>query len=71
MDSSVLARLELMLERDAEPLRGFVREADNRDWRAFSGWLGLARELERAAANPAPEPGTSPPPERREAPPES
>ncbi|MDX6586810.1 MAG: hypothetical protein QOI31_1283 [Solirubrobacterales bacterium] len=49
MDSRDLIRLELMLKRDAEPLCGFVREADDQEWRAFSGWLALARELEQAS----------------------
>jgi hypothetical protein len=48
MDSPDLNRLQLLLERDAEPVRGFVREAEDHDWRAFSGWLALARELEQA-----------------------
>ena len=48
MDSPDLARLELMLQRNVEPLRGFLREAEDREWRAFSGWLALARELEQA-----------------------
>ncbi len=48
MDPRDLARIELMLERNAEPLRGFVRDAQDPDWREFSGWLALARELEQA-----------------------
>lgn len=48
VDFPDLARLELMLERNVEPLRGFVRTTEDRDWREFSGWLALARELEEA-----------------------
>ena len=55
MDSSDLARLELMLQRNVEPLRGFLREADDDEWRAFSGWLALARELEQAREADDPE----------------
>ena len=48
VDSPDLKRLQLLLERGAEPVRGFVREADDHEWRSFSGWLALARELEQA-----------------------
>ncbi len=44
-----------MLQRNAEPLRGFVREADDQEWRVFSGWLALARELEQAREADDPE----------------
>jgi len=48
MDSADTVRLELMLHSDLEPLRGFVREGEDCEWRAVTGWLGLARELQRA-----------------------
>lgn len=48
VDSRDLVRLELRLEPDAEPIRGFVRAAEDADWRPFRGWLNLARELEQA-----------------------
>ncbi len=44
-----------MLQRNVEPLRGFLREADDDEWRAFSGWLALARELEQAREADDPE----------------
>ncbi len=71
MDSPDLAKLELMLQLGVEPLRGFVRRAEDREWRAFNGWLGLARELEltrdKGGANTATSAGSIPSPERRAA----
>lgn len=52
--SARTVRLELVLQCDAEPLRGFVREAEDREWRVFAGWLGLARELDRVRDGKAP-----------------
>ncbi len=76
MDSTDHARLELMLHRGVEPLRGFVRESESREWRAFTGWLGLARELEQAcdgsgADAAASRAGSTLSPERRAARPET